>query len=267
MNLKAAKFVGVGALMLFLSISRPLRGQDARALQTTDLASIMSSGNAAAPSMHRAVAYAMVAALSPWGTTSETEPAYFEDAAFSPDQAPASPQSQAKPPASNPGAPSLGDLGFPPAQTQGNLQEQERLDRRTHMLKIHQRLGLITTVPLLATVFSGSFAGGKDTGSTGRNVHAALGGATAGLYFATAYFAIFAPKIAGTPTRGPIRLHKTLAWIHGPGMILTPILGIMAYNQERRGEKVHGIASAHGPVGYVTAAAFGLAILSVSVKF
>jgi len=28
--------------------------------------------------------------------------------------------------------------------------------------------------------------------------------------------------------RGPIRLHKTLAWIHGPAMVLTPILGGMA---------------------------------------
>jgi hypothetical protein len=50
-------------------------------------------------------------------------------------------------------------------------------------------------------------------------------------------------------------------------MILTPILGAIAYNQKNNGEKVHGIASAHGPVAVVTGAAFGLAVLSVSVKF
>jgi hypothetical protein len=50
-------------------------------------------------------------------------------------------------------------------------------------------------------------------------------------------------------------------------MILTPILGAMAYSQKSNGEKVHGIASAHGPVAIVTAAAFGAALLSVSVKF
>jgi hypothetical protein len=163
--------------------------------------------------------------------------------------------------------PSLGELGFPPAQTQGSAEEQARLNKRSHMLMIHQRLGLITTVPLLATVISGSFAGGRRTSSSSRDLHAALGGATAGLYFSTAYFAIFAPKIAGTQTRGPIRVHKALAWIHGPGMILTPILGIMAFDQLSKGEKVHGIAKAHGAVGYVTAAAYGAAILSVSIKF
>lgn len=162
---------------------------------------------------------------------------------------------------------SLGSLGFPQSETQGSAQEQARLNRRTHMLKVHQTLGLITAAPMLATVLSGGFAGGKATSSTNRDLHVGLGSLTAGLYFTTAYFAIAAPKIEGTKTRGPIRLHKALAWIHGPGMILTPILGAMAYAQKSKGEKVHGIASAHGPVGVVTAAAYGLALLSVSIKF
>src|SRR5271166_4936545 len=51
-------------------------------------------------------------------------------------------------PSSSTKAPSLEDLGFTPAQTQGSLQDQARLDKRTHMLKIHQRLGLITLAPL-----------------------------------------------------------------------------------------------------------------------
>jgi hypothetical protein len=50
-------------------------------------------------------------------------------------------------------------------------------------------------------------------------------------------------------------------------MILTPILGALAYDQRSRGEKIHGIAQAHAPVAIVTGAAYGLAILSVSVKF
>jgi hypothetical protein len=41
----------------------------------------------------------------------------------------------------------------------------------------------------------------------------------------------------------------------------------MAYSQKSKGERVHGIASAHGPVAVVTAAAYGLALLSVSIKF
>jgi len=163
--------------------------------------------------------------------------------------------------------PSLADLGFNTAQTQSNPEEQARLDRRTHMLKVHQKMGLITTGPLLATIISGFGAGGKRTSSGTRDFHAALGSATAGLYFTTAYFAIRAPRIQGTGTRGPIRVHKALAWIHGPGMVVTPILGAIAFDQKSKGEKVHGIASLHGPVAIITGAAYGAALLSVSVKF
>ena len=44
-------------------------------------------------------------------------------------------------------------LGFSNSQeTQGNAQDQARLDRRSHMLKLHQRMGLITLAPLIATM-------------------------------------------------------------------------------------------------------------------
>lgn len=162
---------------------------------------------------------------------------------------------------------SLQDLGISSAQTAGNPKEQARLNKRSHMLKVHQELGLITLGPLVATVATGFFAGGKPTvtSSTDRDLHAALGSTTVGLYAATAYFAIFAPKIHGTKTEGNIKLHKALALIHGPGMILTPILGEMAFSQRSQGERVHGIAHYHGQVAIVTAGAYGLAILSVSL--
>jgi hypothetical protein len=162
---------------------------------------------------------------------------------------------------------SLGDLGFPAAQTQGNAQDQAKLDKRSHMLKLHQRYGLIDTAPLIATVILGPFSGGKSTSKSDRYAHLSLGSVTGDLYFISAYYAIRAPKIQGTETRGPIRLHKALAWIHSPGMILTPILGAIAFDQKSKGEKVHGIAQAHGPVAIATAAAYGAAILSVSRKF
>jgi hypothetical protein len=162
---------------------------------------------------------------------------------------------------------SLGDLGFSPAQTQGSAQDQAKLNRRSHMLKVHQELGLVTGASFLATLISSTGAGGRATSSSGRDLHAGFGVLTVGLYATTAYFAIAAPKFPGTPTRGPIRLHKALAWIHGVGMILTPVLGAAAFDQASRGERVHGIASAHGAVAAVTAAAYGVAILSLAVKF
>jgi Carboxypeptidase regulatory-like domain len=170
-------------------------------------------------------------------------------------------------PSSNTTTPSLSDLGLTPEQTQGNAREQALLDKRTHMLKVHQRLGLITTIPLIVTVATSLNAGGKNTSSASRDLHTALGAVTGDLYFMTAYYAIRAPRVPGTETRGPIRFHKAMAWIHGPGMILTPILGAIAFQQKNNGEKVHGIASAHGPVAFVTAGAFGAALMSVSLKF
>src|SRR5450631_2035029 len=170
-------------------------------------------------------------------------------------------------PTPNKTEPSLEDLGFSKTDTQANAAQQALLDKRTHMLKMHQRFGLITTVPLLATLITSVNAGGKSTSTTDRNVHLVLGAVTGDLYGITAYYAIRAPRIKGTETKGPIKLHKALAWIHGPGMILTPILGAMAYSQKNNGQKVHGIAAAHGPVAIVTAGAFGAALLSVSLKF
>ena len=162
---------------------------------------------------------------------------------------------------------SLQDLGISPEQAQGTAADQARLDKRSHMLKLHQRFGLIAAVPLIASVATSFGAGGRSTSTADRWTHLALGSATGDLYFMSAYFAIRAPRIPGTQSRGPIRVHKALAWIHGPGMILTPILGAIAFDQKSKGEKVHGIASAHGAVAIVTAAAYGAAIISVSFKF
>lgn len=177
--------------------------------------------------------------------------------------------------AETPNAPSpqsLEDLGFSAAETQANPQLQALLRKRTEMLKIHQRLGLITAIPMTAAVITGPMAKAKgkngetikEPSQTNLDVHAALGGLTTALYFTSASYAIFAPRVPGTTKRGAIKWHEALAFVHGPGMILTPVLGYMAYKQENAGEKVHGIASAHGTVAYITAASYGAAIVAVS---
>jgi hypothetical protein len=161
---------------------------------------------------------------------------------------------------------SLEGLGFSPEQTRGSARDQARLDKRSRMLKLHQRFGLFAAVSLAVTAATGGLAGGRDTSSSGRDLHAALGLTSVTLYSISAYYALAAPKIEGTYTRGNIRLHKALAWVHGTGMILTPILGDLAYQQRHRGEKVHGIASAHGAVAITTLAAYGAAILTEVLK-
>lgn len=182
------------------------------------------------------------------------------------------PSAPAAAPAAAPATPSLSDLGFTQQQTQANPQLQALLDKRTHMLRVHQRLGLITAIPMAAAVITGPMA--KAKGRNGQvireptqanlDLHAALGGATTALYFTTAYFAIRAPRVPGATKHGAIKWHEALAWVHGPGMVLTPILGYMAYKQENAGEKVHGIASAHGTVAWITAVSYGTAIVAIS---
>lgn len=207
------------------------------------------------------------------GGAGQNQPSQNQQNQNPPGQTQQNPQDQTKPGS----APSLGDLGFTPGQTQANAQLQALLDKRTHMLKIHQRLGALTLIPMGATLITGPMA--KAKGKEGQTItepstanldfHAALGGVTAAMYFTTASYAIFAPRVPGIKHRGAIRWHEALAFIHGPGMIATPILGYMAYKQENAGEKVHGIAAAHGPVAWVTASAYGAAIIAVSwpIKF
>jgi hypothetical protein len=162
----------------------------------------------------------------------------------------------------------MGDLGFPDTQTKPDPDLQARLDRHTRMLRIHQRLGLITLAPLAGACISSAFAPpnfkkGEDN-QTGRDIHVAFGATSVTMYAITASYAIRAPRVSEGPTRGGIKWHKYLIYVHAPGMILTPILGAMAYDQANNGEKVHGAASAHAAVAWTTAAAYGAAIVAVT---
>src|SRR5262245_53786133 len=103
---------------------------------------------------------------------------------------------------------SLDDLGFASSQTRSDEKLQALLHRRSGMLKTHQTLGLVTLVPLAATV---ALAGGAEDSKASRNRHMIAGMTAAGFYLTTASFAIFAPEPPEEkPARGGIRLHKAL---------------------------------------------------------
>ncbi len=177
----------------------------------------------------------------------------------------AQPPAQSSP--NSPGAPSLSDLGLTPADTEGSAARQAIMDRRSHMLKIHQRLGLITVIPVAAACITAAGAPpkrGDYSNTADRDLHVALGATSVAMYALTASYAIRAPKVSNEHARGGVKWHKYLIYIHAPGMILTPILGAMAFNQINSGQKVHGIASAHGPVAIITAGSYGAAIIAVS---
>jgi hypothetical protein len=158
----------------------------------------------------------------------------------------------------------LDELGFTKDQTQGSQADQDLLDKRSRMLKIHQELGLLNIGPMLATLYT---APGDKSHQAQRNLHAALGLTTFSLFDATVYFAMKAPKPKGVKDKGSMKWHKRFAFTATVGMIFTPILGAMAYDQSSRGEKVHGAASFHGTAAAITAISYGGAVASVSIKF
>src|SRR5579863_5294619 len=125
--------------------------------------------NVASASLERTLSHVIQAEFSPLGPMAAALSA--DDVMLA--QAQGNPPSQTQPAGTNPAAPSLGDLGFPTEQTQGNAQDQARLDRRSHMLKMHQRFGLITIAPLVATIATSSFAGRHGTAAE-RDLHGAL---------------------------------------------------------------------------------------------
>ena len=303
MNLKAAQFV-LAVVLIFVLTANPLHAQDTQATLsgtvTDSSGKVLANAKVSVKNLHTgqlteeqtdsaglyavpnlaAGDYEVSAAVEGVGTgAARVTLTAGGQQTLSLTLTSAAPQQEPAPPAATPSEnlpnapspvktePSLEDLGFSKTETQSNAAQQALLDKRTHMLKVHQRMGLITTIPMIASVITSFNAGGKSEGTASRDLHVALGALTGDLYGITAYYAIRAPRIAGTETRGPIRVHKILAWVHGPGMILTPILGAMAFSQKNNGEKVHGIAAAHGPVAIVTAGAFGVALLSVSLKF
>jgi hypothetical protein len=253
---------GAGVLVL-LSLPAPLAGQSAASVANVAEADLLSLPEAPIPVQSSTPESSGPESSSPVASSADDQTSTSQP---STSQTSTSNRSQAAQPQAAP--PSLGDLGLSPSQTKPDPDLQARLDRHTRMLRIHQRLGLITLAPLAGACITSAFAPpdlkkGKDN-ATGRDIHVGLGAASVTMYAFTASYAIRAPRVSDERARGGIKLHKYLIWVHGPGMILTPILGAMAYDQANNGEKVHGIASAHAAVAWTTVAAYGAAIVAVS---
>ncbi|MBL8023781.1 MAG: hypothetical protein JNK54_05805 [Elusimicrobia bacterium] len=153
----------------------------------------------------------------------------------------------------------LDDLGFSADQLKSDPATQATLHKRSKMLKTHQILGLITAVPMTATLFTGP--GDDSTNGSKADRHKNLGIATGALYFTTASFSILAPEVEEKKATGATKIHKTLAWVHFPAMLIAPFLGYQAYKQRDRGEEVHGAAKHHSTVAGVAYGAYMASLL------
>lgn len=160
---------------------------------------------------------------------------------------------------------SLDDLGFKSDDLKADSAQQTLLHKRSRMLKTHQILGLVTAIPMAATLMTSS--GASDGTSSKRALHRDLGITTGALYFTTAGFSIMAPEVEGKKSSGVTRVHKGLAFIHFPAMVIAPILGSMAYKQKQKGESVHGVASHHAAVASIGAGAYFLSMAIMVFNF
>ena len=141
----------------------------------------------------------------------------------------------------------LKDLGFSQETLKPDEGKTALMNTRATKLKAHQILGIATWVLMAATVLS------APDHHRISDTHKYLGIATGIAYFTTAYLSLSAPdRMANTEKGTNVKVHEALAWVHFPLMILTPISGIIADNQIRNGQSVHGLGSAMGALGQLS---------------
>jgi hypothetical protein len=150
-------------------------------------------------------------------------------------------------------------IGIVPA-----LSPQERkfeLSLRRTMLTTHQIDGFVTLGLMGATAYYGQqvLNGRRSMLSN----HKTFLTATIIGYSTTALLAVLAPPpIIRRDETSTITLHKTLAWVHFGGMILTPILGGLIHH--RRGTSYGSTAQFHQIAGYATTATFAASLIVIT---
>jgi hypothetical protein len=133
------------------------------------------------------------------------------------------------------------------------------LSLRRGMLVAHQIGGFVT----LGLMASAAYAGQKiiDGNSGYRPYHQAFVAGTIATYSVTGLLAIFTPPpVIRRDEVSTTSIHKTLAWVHAAGMIITPILGSMISRRSSSTQKEH----IHQIAGYITLTTFTASLITVT---
>ncbi len=132
------------------------------------------------------------------------------------------------------------------------------LSLRRGMLVAHQLGGFVT----LGLMMSAAYTGQKiiDGNSGYRPYHQGFVAGTIATYSVTGLLALLAPPpVIRRDEFSTTTLHKTLAWVHVAGMIITPILGSMiGRHSDLKKEHVHQFS------GYITTAVFAASMITVT---
>ena len=138
---------------------------------------------------------------------------------------------------------------------------KHELSLRRTMLTMHQIGGFVTLGLMATTVYFGQRYIDHDQRND-LNMHQTFVAATIASYAATGLLAIFAPPpIIRRDEFSTTSLHKTLAWIHVAGMIITPILAAVI---NRRGSSYSSQVHLHQVSAYITTAVFAASMIIIT---
>jgi hypothetical protein len=160
------------------------------------------------------------------------------------------------------------------------------MHRRAQLLRVHRGFAIAAWSAMLVTEVLGTiqavnqptgFGDGVCSGnpeafgchqsSMITGLHETFAITTTALYTTAAILAVAAPdpeaaSVGSGQAERTLRLHKTMAWVHGVGMVLLPLLGIvtahpqiLGISQEAQGDFSRAMRTVHTVVGYSTFAA------------
>jgi hypothetical protein len=138
---------------------------------------------------------------------------------------------------------------------------KSELGLRRTMLSLHQIGGFVTLGLMATTVYYGQKYLNNAQRSD-RDMHQTFVLATIISYSATALLSVLSPPpMIRRDEVSTTTIHKTLAWVHVAGMILTPILGAAI---SRRGASYYEQARVHQISAYITTAVFAASMIVIT---
>jgi len=144
---------------------------------------------------------------------------------------------------------------------------KHELSVRRAMLTIHQIGGFLALASMIGTAWTGQRTIDLPRNRKLRDAHQKMILATVITYSLTASLSILSPPpLIRRDEGGTTAIHKTLAWFHVAGMILTPIIGSMVSQRGVKGSLGINVDKAHFHqyAGYITTAIFAASMIVIT---
>jgi hypothetical protein len=140
---------------------------------------------------------------------------------------------------------------------------KSELQARRTMLTIHQIGGFATLALMITTAYFGQQTLNGNKGAASK--HQTFIALTIGSYSLTGLLAVLSPPpmIRRDDETSTTTIHKTLAWVHFAGMIITPILGSLIGGSRHLSAHIDQ-AHYHQYAGYITTAVFAASMIIVT---